>query len=226
MQCCSVCRTPWSRLGNQTWQTLELSRYGRILLVALAFFSTHHRVIWSRVASDTLTEERGILARAVGFLVKRTPPPLGARSSSRRRRRGNVVRASSPLESAPSRLLFLASPRPFSAWALSDAEVTEKVPRLVHSASKGTYRAPRTHAQNWPPRASTWAASEWPGSWLAGRGRRRIRRATFADPEARPLNTARRGRSNPPLRHRPNQAIQKSGAIPRPSGVQGPAREH
>ena len=50
-----------------------------------------------------------------------------------------------------------------SSRALSDAQLTEKC-RAVHSASKGTYGAPRVHAEL-AAQGSMSAESEWHGSW-------------------------------------------------------------
>ncbi len=74
--------------------------------------------------------------------------------------------------------------------ALSDAELTEKV-RAVHTASKGTYGAPRVHAELAAQGLHVGrkrVARLMVRAGLAGRCRRRSRRTTFADPEARALN--------------------------------------
>ena len=77
-----------------------------------------------------------------------------------------------------------------SARALSDAELTEKI-RAIHAASKGTYGAPRMHAELAAQGLHVGrkrVARLMIRAGLAGRCRRRTRRTTFADPEARALN--------------------------------------
>ncbi len=75
---------------------------------------------------------------------------------------GNVVKACDLLQ--VSRSAFYAwHEHVLSPRALSDAELTEKI-RAVHSASQGTYGAPRVHAEL-AAQGSMSAESEWHGSW-------------------------------------------------------------
>lgn len=52
-------------------------------------------------------------------------------------------------------------PRPLSARARADAELTERI-RAIHAGSHATYGAPRVHAELAPPPACRWRASVWP----------------------------------------------------------------
>ena len=101
---------------------------------------------------------------------------------------GNVAKACDLLEVSRS-AFYDWHERPPSARALSDAELTEKI-RAVHA---GQPRGPTGRpgcTPSWPPRASTWAASEWHGSWW----RPAWRDGAGAAPVAPPLPTPRPGR--------------------------------
>ena len=76
---------------------------------------------------------------------------------------GNVVKACDLLQVSRSAFYAWHEHVP-SKRALSDAELTEKI-GADHSASKGTYGAPRVHAELAAQGAPRRAESEWPGSW-------------------------------------------------------------
>ena len=77
-----------------------------------------------------------------------------------------------------------------SAREISDAELTEKI-KTIHAVSGGTYGAPRVFDEL---RQAGWhvgkkrVARLMVVAGLAGRCRRRTRRTTFPDPEAKALN--------------------------------------
>ena len=77
-----------------------------------------------------------------------------------------------------------------SAREVSDAEVMEKI-KAIHALSGGTYGAPRIlyelREEGWHVGKKR-VARLMTQAGLAGRCRRRSRRTTFADPEARALN--------------------------------------
>jgi putative transposase len=77
-----------------------------------------------------------------------------------------------------------------STRELSDAELTEKI-KVIHAGSGGTYWAPRIldelREQGWHVGKKR-VARLMVTAGLAGRCRRRKRRTTFADPEAKALN--------------------------------------
>jgi transposase InsO family protein len=77
-----------------------------------------------------------------------------------------------------------------STRELSDAQLTERI-RVIHAASGGTYGAPRIldelREQGWHVGKKR-VARLMVTAGLAGRCRRRRRRTTFADPEARAMN--------------------------------------
>jgi putative transposase len=77
-----------------------------------------------------------------------------------------------------------------SARELSDAELTGKI-RAIHAAASGTYGAPRIldelREQGWHVGRKR-VARLMTAAGLTGRCRRRTRRTTFPDPEAKALN--------------------------------------
>jgi putative transposase len=77
-----------------------------------------------------------------------------------------------------------------SAREISDAELTGRI-GVIHAASAGTYGAPRVHAelreQGWHVGKNR-VARLMVRAGLAGRCRRRTRRTTIPDPEAKALN--------------------------------------
>ena len=102
---------------------------------------------------------------------------------------GNVVKACDLLQVSRSAFYAWHQHVP-STRALSDAQLTEKI-RAVHSASKGTYGAPRVHAELAAQGLHVGrkrVARLMVRAGLAGRCRRRTRRTTFADPEAGAMN--------------------------------------
>jgi len=105
----------------------------------------------------------------------------------------NVAKACDLLEVSRS-AFYDWHERPPSLRALSDAELTEKI-GAVHSASKGTYGAPRVHAELAAQGLHVGrkrVARLMVAAGLAGRCRRRTRRTTVADPEARAMNLLER----------------------------------
>jgi len=106
---------------------------------------------------------------------------------------GNVAKACDLLEVSRS-AFYDWHERPPSLRALSDAELTEKI-RAVHLASRGTYGAPRVHAELAAQGLHVGrkrVARLMVRAGLAGRCRRRTRRTTIADPEARAMNLLER----------------------------------
>ncbi len=102
---------------------------------------------------------------------------------------GNVVKACDLLQVSRSAFYAWHEHVP-SSRALSDAQLTEKI-RAVHAASKGTYGAPRVHAELAAQGLHVGrkrVARLMVRASLMGRCRRRSRRTTFADPEARAMN--------------------------------------
>ena len=102
---------------------------------------------------------------------------------------GNVAKACNLLEVSRSAFYDWHAHAP-SARALSDAELTEKI-RALHAASKGTYGAPRVHAElaeQGTHVGKKRVARLMVLAGLAGRCRRRTRRTTISDPETRAMN--------------------------------------
>ena len=102
---------------------------------------------------------------------------------------GNVAKTCNLLEVSRSAFYDWHEGTP-SARALSDAELTEEI-RKVHSASNGTYGAPRVHAELAARGLHVGrkrVARLMVAAGLAGRCRRRSRRTTFAGPEAKAMN--------------------------------------
>jgi len=113
--------------------------------------------------------------------------------AAEKRAGGNVAKACDLLEVSRSAFYEWHQHVP-SARALSDAELTEKI-RAVHLASRGTYGAPRVHAELAAQGLHVGrkrVARLMVAAGLGGRCRRRTRRTTFADPEARALNLLER----------------------------------
>lgn len=101
----------------------------------------------------------------------------------------NVARACELLEVSRSAFYDRLNRVP-SAREVSDAELTEKI-KAIHAGSGGTYGAPRIFEEL---REGGWhvgrkrVARLMVAAGLAGRCRRRKRRTTFPDPEAKALN--------------------------------------
>ena len=111
-----------------------------------------------------VTEERDILARAVSFLRQGDPMTTRCREfiAAEKRAGGNVVIACDLLQLSRCAFYTWHEHVP-SKRALSDAELTEKI-RAVHSASKGTYGAPRVQAELTAQGLHV-GRKRWPGSW-------------------------------------------------------------
>jgi putative transposase len=101
----------------------------------------------------------------------------------------NVAKACDLLEVSRSAFYDRLNHVP-SAREVSDAELTEKI-RAIHAASGGTYGAPRIFGElceaGWHVGRKR-VARLMVAAGLAGRCRRRKRRRTFPDPEAKALN--------------------------------------
>jgi putative transposase len=101
----------------------------------------------------------------------------------------NVAKACELLDVSRSAFYDRLNHRP-SAREISDAELAEKI-KAIHVASGGTYGAPRIFDEL---REAGWAVGRkrvarlMVAAGLAGRCRRRKRRTTFPDPDAKALN--------------------------------------
>ena len=101
----------------------------------------------------------------------------------------NVVKACGLLQVSRSAFYTWQSHVP-CARALSDAELTERIV-AAHAQSRGTYGAPRVRdelADQGVHVGRKRVARLMVAAGLAGRCRRRARRTTYADPEAKALN--------------------------------------
>jgi putative transposase len=106
---------------------------------------------------------------------------------------GNVVKACDLLQVSRSAFYAWHEHVP-SLRALSDAELTEKI-CAVYAASQGTYGAPRVHAELAAQGFHVGrkrVAGLMVRAGLMGRCRRRTRRTTFADPDAKAMNLLER----------------------------------
>jgi putative transposase len=101
----------------------------------------------------------------------------------------NVAKACSLLQVSRSAYYTWQEHVP-SARALSDAELTDKIV-AAHAESGGTYGAPRAHAELADQGVHVGrkrVARLMVAAGLVGRCRRRTRRTTFAEPEAKAMN--------------------------------------